>query len=525
MRKDMANTSKIIKLNCPACNKVAVETSRADIGDLIFVTLECGHTITQDKVKGSDYELVSSDNRSIRPFQIEGIKFAEESNARCLIADEPGLGKTIQALGMLKLHPELCPALVILKSKLKVQWFSEVIRWCGLDYLPQIIQDSKTPIIPGFKVYIIPFDLLRRLSPEKKAELQVKTVIIDECQQIKNHLSSRAKEVQGICKDVEHILCLSGTPIKNNAGEYFTVLNLLRPRKFPYYAEYIRKYCDAYDSGWGYKVGGLKNADWFQEDTKDFIIRRTWDEVDPEMPRVARNFFHVELDKKYEKIYQQQQEEMEEQYLKEQEEGLPSNPIALMAKLRHTVGFNKVEPTVEFVQDFILDTNKKIVIFTHHLDVTEVLKSQLQHMLVENNLPNIIVEHIKAGEAGVEAVARFESNPNARIAVASTLAAGEGLNMQFCSDIIIMERQWNPANEEQVEGRIKRIGQESKSLNGTYMIASGTIDEYFTELVEQKRAIMASTLDNKTIAWDENSLMKDLLEIVIAKGSKRWRLK
>jgi hypothetical protein len=56
------------------------------------------------------------------------------------------------------------------------------------------------------------------------------------------------------------------------------------------------------------------------------------------------------------------------------------------------------------------------------------------------------------------------------------------------------------------------------------MITVGTVDEMFTELVEQKRAIVTSTLDNKEIAWDESSLMKELLEVVAMKGGKRWKL-
>jgi SNF2 family DNA or RNA helicase len=110
-----------------------------------------------------------------------------------------------------------------------------------------------------------------------------------------------------------------------------------------------------------------------------------------------------------------------------------------------------------------------------------------------------------------------------RVMVASTLAAGEGLNLQFCSDAIMLERQWNPANEEQAEARFHRFGQKNP-VTVTYVLASETIDEYFTELVEQKRAIVASTLDNKEIAWDSNSLMRDLATILVSKGKKKWTL-
>lgn len=523
--------SKILKLKCPNCNEIAEEESRLTVMDMVFVKLKCGHSIIEEQVKSTGYELESSDGRSLRPFQIEGVKFLEQSNGRALIADEMGLGKTVQALGFLKLHPEMLPCCIIVKSVAKVQWFGEVIRWCGLEFLPQIVGNSKAKFEPGFSMYITTYDLLRRLSPEVKQQLNFKTVILDECQQIKNHLSARAKEVQGLCKDVEHIIALSGTPIKNNAGEYFTILNLLKPRRFPYYADYIRTYCDSYDNGWSTKVGGLRNADWFHTQTEDFIIRRTWEQVDSEMPLISRNFFHVELEKRFEKAYKELQEDLEDSFYNrdENDDNFMELAIVKMTKMRHLVGWNKINATVEFLEDFLLDTEptKKIIIFTHHIDVTESLITHIKEMLTRNDLKYRIMQITasQSGDARQLQVEEFKSDINARICVASTLAAGESLNMQFCSDIILMERQWNPANEEQVEGRIRRIGQEAKKLNATYTLASGTIDEFFTELVEQKRAIVASTLDNKEIPWDQQSLMKELLEVIVAKGGKRWKLK
>jgi len=120
-------------------------------------------------------------------------------------------------------------------------------------------------------------------------------------------------------------------------------------------------------------------------------------------------------------------------------------------------------------------------------------------------------------------VKEFKDDNSRRLMIASTLAAGEGLNLQFCSDAIILERQWNPANEEQVEGRFHRFGQ-LNSVTITYMLASGTIDEYFTELVEIKRSIVAATMDKREIAWEQQSLMKELAEMLVSRGRKAWSL-
>jgi len=87
----------------------------------------------------------------------------------------------------------------------------------------------------------------------------------------------------------------------------------------------------------------------------------------------------------------------------------------------------------------------------------------------------------------------------------------------------MLERQWNPANEEQAEARFHRFGQ-TNTVSSSYMIASETIDEYFTELVETKRAIVSSTLDNKEIAWDQTSLMSELATVLMTRGKKAWKL-
>jgi len=127
------------------------------------------------------------------------------------------------------------------------------------------------------------------------------------------------------------------------------------------------------------------------------------------------------------------------------------------------------------------------------------------------------------GNARQALIQRFKDDTLARVMIASTLASGEGINLQFCSDAVILERQWNPANEEQAEGRFHRFGQKN-SVSITYMIASGTIDEYFTELVEIKRSIVASAMDKKEIQWEQQSLMRELAQILVTKGRERWKL-
>jgi len=542
--------SQIQRKLCEVCGKVAVEKSRISFGSGKFITLECGHVTTQEILQEADYSLIkSSDGRSLMPYQVEGVKFLEQADAKALLADEQGLGKTVQALALLKLHREkLTPCVIVCPTTVKLQWHHEIIRWCGVQgYLTQVIASSKELAAPGFDIYITTYDLLKDRKKGSKSddddELDIedikssktfqyvddiKCIIIDECQRIKNHLSGRAKAVQKIVREakIEHIIPMSGTPIKNNAGEYFTVLNLVQPRLFPQYNKFIENDCDSYQDGWGYKVGGLRNPEAFHEKTKEFILRRTKAEVLKDLPALMRKFRHVELDRKLNKAYDEAMKELEELMYNDEMGGMEraSNMLAIMTKMRQITGIGKVDATVDDTTEFLLSNDRPITLFVHHQNVMAMLETQLNSWLSDGGYGKcLMMTSALSAEARHALAGKFKEENNHRVMIASTLAAGEGLNLQFCADAIMVERQWNPANEEQAEGRFHRFGQ-THPVSITYMIASDTIDEYFTEIVESKRAIVMSTLDNKEIAWDQQSLMKELAETIISRGKKGWKL-
>src|ERR1035437_1031160 len=163
----MALTS-IIRQECPNCKKIAVETSRIKLGKTLIIKLACGHILHEETLSSSSssYDsIVFADGCRPRPYQIDATKFAEESNVRCIIADEQGLGKTIEVLSLLRLHPDkLLPAVIVVPSTVKLQWMFEIHRICGSgsSFLTQVIQSGKERAMPGFKIYIITYDMLKK---------------------------------------------------------------------------------------------------------------------------------------------------------------------------------------------------------------------------------------------------------------------------------------------------------------------------------------------------------------------------
>ena len=517
--------SSIIKLTCDQCGKIAVEKSRISFGSSKLITLECGHVLNESVMTSSGIAHILN-GATLWPYQVKGVEFLERSNAKALLADEQGLGKTIQILALIKLHQaELTPCVIVAPSSVTNQWHTEIREKCGIQgFLTQVIKSGKELAAPGFDIYVTTYDLLKNEKCFSFVKDNIKLVVIDECQRIKNHLSDRAKAIQKVCKNIEHIIPLSGTPIKNHAGEYFTVLNLIAPRMFPQYSTFIEKDCDSFHNGWGYKVGGLRNPEAFHEKTKDIIIRRTKDEVLPDLPAKTRKFFHCELDRRLNKRYAEALAELEEAYYNDDSAFEKQSCIlAIMTKMREVTGLGKVQNAVDFLTEHVENCERKIVLFAHHHSVVDFLVASYNDWAAKNDKKPCLNLKAGSGDAKEKVVSQFRDD-DYQVMLASTQAAGEGLNLQFCSDAVMLERQWNPPNEVQAEDRFHRFGQENK-VSITYMIATETIDEYFTELVEAKRAIIASTMDNKEVEWDQSSLMSELANILVTKGKKAWSLK
>src|SRR4030095_11661101 len=308
---------------CPFCGKVAkekfvVNTLDKEGNEVKLITLECFHIIKKVIPRGTAFDtMVSNDwkpevknckhqwdkNRCTKcgefklfNFQVTGARFAEAGLAvqkGVGIFDEMGLGKTIQALALLRFHADkYTPTMIVTKSAIKFQWFKAAVTWLGPQFIGQIISTGKDFFMPNLKVYIIPYDLLRRFSPEKKKQLHalgIKLVILDEVQQIKNPDSSRTQEVRKLvtgsgqdCKVVE----LSGTPWKNRGSEFFPALNLLDPIKFHSYQHYLDTHVDYYWDGAKKKMGGIRNIPRFKQLTETLVIRREYNEVMEEFPEV-----------------------------------------------------------------------------------------------------------------------------------------------------------------------------------------------------------------------------------------------
>ena len=561
---------------CPDCGKRAEEkfsvtTKDKDGNDIKLITLSCFHIIKKVIPRATPFHTMVSNywkpevaacihqfptperakaehimpNRCIKcgeftlfPFQVKGALACEaglSSQKGFGVFDDMGLGKTVQALAQLRFNKNIKRTLVVTKSAIKFQWFKEGIRWLGPDYLAQVISTSKDFLFPNLKLYIIPYDLLRRFPKEKLAKLNIDCVILDECQQIKNPDSARTKEVRALVMNPNcKVIALSGTPWKNRGNEFFPVLNMIDPTKFYSYQAFLDRWVEYYWEGAKRKMGGIKNIPKFKEFTESLLCRREYNEVMAEFPDVMRTKLNVQLDEFEQSTYDNSESDFVEWYNQfiiggEEDKVSPIEILAQMARMRHITGLAKIPATLSFIETFVEETDRKLVVFVHHTDVGELMYNALVNIDASNKDWSDLAQELKDEGIKVfkytsdlsdieraEMQERFNQTPRA-IMIASTLACGEGVNLQTCADCVLHERQWNPQNEDQAApGRFRRIGQQSSVINITCSEAEGTIDEQLDGIVEEKRRRFHAAMNKgEAPVWNEGEFAKELAEAII----------
>jgi SNF2 family DNA or RNA helicase len=501
--------------HCPECDRRAREESREVIIDTTLITLKCGHKVYETNLAHSKTER-DWHYEQLRHYQQEGLEFIEESNYNCLLADDMGLGKTVQVLAAIRYNKDkLTPTLIIAKSSLRYQWAGEVYKWLyhGDQFptngatpkdpkdLPYIIKKGGQHLFPGFNFYIISMDLLPKYVKELKA-LGFQLVIVDESQNFKARDTQRTQALTEIVKEIPHRVCLSGTPILNRASEYYTTLNLIAPMKFYNETAFNRQWVETLWNGQGGGIIHWKQDAWKQS-TKDIIIRRMRSEVLKDLPPLQRTYTAVQItDPIFIREYNRTRKELGEYLVTAINAGKLeqySHILALLSKLRQISGVAKVEAALEWIKDYLDSNDRKLTVGIHHKIVGEQLELALApyHPL---RLEGGLDERTKRAR-----IKQFSEQSESRILIASTLAAGEGTDgLQYCcSDMLILERQWNIMKEEQFEGRLLRYGQK-EPVFVYYFLAKGSIDEWLTELTEDKRGYVKSA-----VAQDEKLATND----------------
>jgi len=506
---------------CPKCKtqRKVVEESISTILKGTTLRFSCGHVLFKQFKTEQAPKARDSVWNKLYPFQKDGVEFIESSKYRCLIGDEMGLGKTVQALAAIRYNrDETLPCLYIVRSNVKYQWQIQILEWCKLDNEPlanivQVIERGTDTILPITNHLIISMDMLGKFY-EQILAWKPKMLIVDESQNFKTPTSGRTESLLKLVQygNINKILCLSGTPILNRASEFFTTLNLIAPIDWPSRNGFIYRWCGENRAGSNY--GGIfpwKREEFFNK-INNYVIRREKREVMKDLPEFRRNYEWVKIeDEAIRKAYNSQLKQLDKalnqiEALKKSAFESNSTILGYLTKLRQIAALSKIPWIVEYADSFLtLEEGKKLIVGIHHEIISDTLLRAMSHR------KPVLISGKDNSKTKHEKKEKFVNDPSCRLLIGSVLAMGEGLDgLQLsCSDMLLVERQWNLAKEKQFEARLDRHGQKEPATS-TLLLAKGTVDEYFTEMVIEKEGYVLSAVKKGEIEGELEKMASSL---------------
>ncbi|MBI4714834.1 MAG: DEAD/DEAH box helicase family protein [Nitrospirae bacterium] len=436
-------------------------------------------------------------------YQIETVKKAlKQFHGRVLLADEVGLGKTVEA-GMLikeyRLRGMARSILILVPAPLVSQWKEEMLLKFGLDFVTT--EDSLFAEDPDrfWKESLIIASIHTAKGKKNFSQVtgrQYDVVLVDEAHHLKNRKTLAWKLVNEIRK--RFIFLLTATPVQNNLIELYNLITLLKPGQFKtesaFRKEYLQRGGDRRVPANKEKLRGL---------LREVMIRNTRSVIDLKLPNRFASTLRITPTGAEKAVYDGVDDLIRRRLpgdgsgrfrsklllreagsspdalmgsllrMREKGEGLDLDP--LIEAIRGMGSFSKGTALMELLRK---NPDGKRVIFTQYVKSMEYV----ERLLRENGLPFAAFRGDMPSREKDAAVERFRGE--IPILVASE-SGGEGRNLQFCDTIINFDLPWNPMRIEQRIGRLHRIGQ-TRDVFVFNLSTEGTLEDYILRILETK---------------------------------------
>lgn len=474
-------------------------------------------------------------NAELRPYQKEGFKWINEITDLGfggVLADDMGLGKTLQIIAFL-LSQKKSKSIVVVPTSVIYNWMDEFEKFApsirvGLVHgskskRDKVLRDFKRGL--GIKIeeenlkekYYEKYDVLLTtygtLKNDEKAyeNLSFDYCIIDEAQNIKNPTAQATLSVKNIKSRCN--IALTGTPIENNLMELWSIFDFVMPG-YLFTKERFRERFILDESN----LSELKSL------ITPFILRRLKEDVLSELPEKLEKKYLVEMKGKQKQLYSSYVKAIKNQlnenksYEKSGRDKI--NLFAYLTKLReicldpllvvpdYTGESSKLTVVKEIVKD-ASESGKKILLFSQFTSVLQKIEEDFK----KEDISYLYLDGGTSAKDRVERVKKFNEDSNIKVFLISLKAGGVGLNLTSASVVIHFDPWWNPAVEDQATDRAHRFGQENK-VEVIKLVAKDTIEEKIVLMQEDKRELIQSLMDGKTM---DGKVLKRLTEEEISK--------
>ena len=467
-------------------------------------------------------------NLRVEPYeyQREGICFGLE-HKRIIIGDEPGLGKTLQSIGIVD-TANAYPCLVICPSSLKINWQREFEKFTDKSAL---VLDNNVRTTWGYllsmgvhQVAIVNYESLRKFfvwdirggkqfrlkdvvfNPQIQA---FKSIIIDESHRVKDPSAQQTIFTKGLSVGKDWCILLSGTPVVNRPEDLIAQLSIMnRLGEFGGRAKFMADYCTDPKDKTAEPAVPLSELSRQLYDT--CMIRREKAKVLPQLPDKTRVDLYIEIsnDKEYNlaaedlAAYLQEYTECTDWEIRRK---MRMEALVKFMTLRSLATKGKIAQAVDFIRTF-LDSGKKLIVFCSLHEIVDELQKIFPRAVTVTGRDSSVNK-----QASVDA---FQNNPNVQLIICSIKAAGVGLTLTAASDVAFIELAWTYADCCQCEDRAHRIGQKD-NVTCYYLLGRGTIDHTIYRLIHRKKSIANEIMNaDDEIPTDEmyfNELVKSFL--------------
>lgn len=434
----------------------------------------------------------------LKTYQHEGVQWLLDLytlRMGALLADDMGLGKTLQALCFLeylRTQNMLGQVLVVVPSSLVYNWESEVSKFTP--DLPLEIFTSKDQDRVGKKleskqplVVVTTYGLLME-NGEFLSQFNWNVLIFDEAQNLKNISAKRTSSARML--NARFKMCLTGTPMENHYGEFYSLLDLIVPGALGKYDEFRRLFVNT-------DVVLLEDVEDLKLKTKPLILRRSKKEILDQLPEKQETKVSIAFEDRQKQIYRDialaYNERIQKSITELGEAQSQLQMLTALLRLRQAcsdpgalpeVKYERTPPKLEALMESlqeIIESGESALVFTQFLQTLE----RTEKLLRAVGIPVFVLHGAIPTKQRQKILKEFNETPGGAVLVMTLKTGGVGLNLTKASYVFHLEPWWNPSVENQATDRAHRLGQ-NKAVQVFRYIMHESLEEKMELLKDRK---------------------------------------
>jgi hypothetical protein len=456
----------------------------------------------------------------LRDYQLQGINWMNclsDWGVGACLADDMGIGKTMQTLAMLIRHAPKGPSLVIAPTSVCANWLAEANRFAPCLNLISFGGNKRKKILEdagSFDVLICSYGLMQQKKVATMlSAVSWQMVVLDEAQAIKNFATQRSRAAMELTAAFKVIL--TGTPIENHLGELWNLFQFINPGLLGSLERFNKTFAIPIE-----KEGDAHARKDLKRLIQPFILRRTKAQVLEELPPRTEILLDIDLSKEEMAFYEALRQQALERISNDDESHGGQKHFKILAeitKLRQacchselvnkeiSIASSKLAVFSEILGELMNNGHKALVFsqFVGHLSIVRKYldESKIKYQYLDGSIP---------ATQRQKAIHGFQSGEG-DVFLISLKAGGVGLNLTAADYVIHLDPWWNPAVEDQASDRAHRIGQR-RPVTIYRLITRGTVEEKIVQMHCRKRNLADSLLTGSDLSGKMSA--KELLALI-----------